>query len=80
MLISLDNVAQRYGVLPSVALQQGNTIDLLVLHTASKYNEWTQSDEYKNNKGHTTKELQKMLERTTLKNAKNTGQNKSVFG
>ena len=76
MLISLDNVAQRYGVLPSVALQQGNTIDLLVLHTASKYNEWTQTDEYKNNKGRTTKELQRMLE--GVNNAKNKRQDKSV--
>ena len=78
MLLSLDNVAQRYGVLPSVALRQGNTIDLLVLHTASKYNEWTQTDEYKNNKGRTTKELQKMLE--GVKRAKNKRQNKSVVG
>ena len=78
MLLSLDNVAQRYGVLPSVALRQGNTIDLLVLHTASKYNEWTQTDEYKNNKGHTTKALQRMLE--GVKRAENKRQNKSVVG
>ena len=78
MLLSLDNVAQRYGVLPSVALRQGNTIDLLVLHTASKYNEWTQTDEYKQNKGHTTKELQRMLE--GVNNAKNKRQDKSVVG
>ena len=78
MLLSLDNVAQRYGVLPSVALRQGNTIDLLVLHTASKYNEWTQTDEYKNNKGHTTKALQRMLE--GVNNAKNKRQDKSVVG
>lgn len=69
MLLSLDNVAQRYGVLPSVALEQGNTVDLLVLQTASKYAEWQQTDEYKHNKGHTTKALQEILERT--KNAKN---------
>jgi len=78
MLLSLDNVAQRYGVLPSVALRQGNTIDLLVLHTASKYNEWTQTDEYKQNKGHTTKELQRMLE--GVNSAENKRQDKSVVG
>ena len=61
MLISLDNVAQRYGVLPSVALKQGTTVDLLVLQTASKYAEWQNTDEYKKNKGHTTKELEKMI-------------------
>ena len=71
MLLSLDNVAQRYGVLPSVALKQGNTIDLLVLHTASEFAKWQQTDEYKNNKGHTTKELEQMIERTTLKSASN---------
>ena len=78
MLLSLDNVAQRYGVLPSVALRQGNTIDLLVLHTASKYNEWTQTDEYKQNKGHTTKALQDMLE--GVNSAENKRQDKSVVG
>ncbi len=62
MLISLDNVAQRYGVLPSVALKQGTTVDLLVLQTASKYADWQQTDEYKNNKGKTVKELQRMVD------------------
>ena len=62
MLVSLDNVAQRYGVLPSVALKQGTTVDLLVLQTASKYADWQQTDEYKNNKGKTVKELQRMVD------------------
>ena len=62
MLISLDNVAQRYGVLPSVALATGNTMDLLVLQTASKYAQWQGTDEYKNNKGKTVKELEQMIE------------------
>ena len=72
MLISLDNVAQRYGVLPSVALKQGNTLDLLVLQTASKYAEWQNTDEYKNNKGHTTKDLERMIK--GVNNAKDTRQ------
>ena len=71
MLISLDNVAQRYGVLPSVALKQGTTVDLLVLQTASKYAEWQQTDEYKNNKGKTVKELQRMVDGVS-----NNGKNK----
>ena len=62
MLVSLDNLASRYGVLPSVALTQGNTIDLMVLDVASKYERWTQTDEYKNNKGHTEKELLRILD------------------
>lgn len=68
MLVSLDNVASRYGILPSVALKQGNTIDLMVLDVASKYERYTQSDEYKKNKGHTEKQLLGMLE-----SAKNKG-------
>jgi hypothetical protein len=75
MLLSLDNVAQRYGVLPSVALREGTTVDLLVLQTASKYAEWKETDEYKNNKGHTTKALEKMLQ--GVNNAKNKRQDKS---
>tara|TARA_R110000772_G_scaffold128435_1_gene236091 strand:- start:120 stop:338 length:219 start_codon:yes stop_codon:yes gene_type:complete len=71
MLISLDNVAQRYGVLPSVALKQGTTVDLLVLQTASKYADWQQTDEYKNNKGKTVKELQRMVDGVS-----NNGKNK----
>jgi hypothetical protein len=68
MLLSLDNLAQRYGVLPSVALEQGNTLDLLVLHTSAKYAEWQQTDEYKNNRGHTTKSLQAMVDAVDGKN------------
>lgn len=68
MLLSLDNIAQRYGVLPSVALETGDTLDLLVLHTSAKYAEWQQTDEYKNNKGHTTKSLQAMLDNVNAKN------------
>ena len=71
MLISLDNVAQRYGVLPSVALRKGTTVDLLVLQTASKYADWQQTDEYKNNKGKTVKELQRMVDGVS-----NNGKNK----
>lgn len=63
MLVSLDNVASRYGILPSVALKQGNTIDLMVLDVASKYERYTQSDEYKKNKGYTQKQLLEMVER-----------------
>lgn len=62
MLISLDNVAQRYGVLPSVALATGDTLDLLVLQTANKFAQWQNTDEYKNNHGKTVTQLEKMLE------------------
>jgi hypothetical protein len=73
MLLSLDNVAQRYGVLPSVALREGTTVDLLVLQTASKYAEWKETPEYKNNKGHTTKALQRMVEGVNNASNKNKG-------
>ena len=67
MLVSLDNVASRYGILPSVALTQGNTIDLMVLDVASKYERWTQTDEYKQNKGYTEKQLLEMVQRAKNK-------------
>ncbi len=62
MLVSLDNVAQRYGVLPSVALRTGDTLDLMVLQTATRFAEYQDSDSYRANKGKSIKELERMIE------------------
>jgi len=75
MLVSLDNVAQRYGVLPSVALATGDTLDLLVLQTATRFSEYQNSDEYKNNHGKTVNELQRMLEGVKHGNTKERSNN-----
>mgnify|MGYP003652637814 CR=1 FL=1 len=39
-LITLDNLAHRYSCLPSEALTRGTTLDLLVLHTSARYQEF----------------------------------------
>lgn len=38
--MSLDNLAHRYGCLPSEALARATTFDLKVLHTANKFREY----------------------------------------
>lgn len=37
MMLSLDNLAHRYGLLPSEALARGNTLDLYVLDLGAKW-------------------------------------------
>lgn len=37
MLLSLDNLAKRYGLLPSEALGRATTFDLYVLDVSSKF-------------------------------------------
>jgi hypothetical protein len=37
MLLSLDNLAKRYGLLPSEALGRANTFDLYVLDVSTKF-------------------------------------------
>jgi len=41
-LISLDNLAHRYGCLPSEALARGTTLDLTVLHVSSQWLQFNQ--------------------------------------
>jgi len=37
MMLSLDNLAHRYGILPSEALERASTLDLRVLEVSSKW-------------------------------------------
>lgn len=37
MLLSLDNLAHRYGLLPSEALSRASTLDLMVLDLGAKW-------------------------------------------
>lgn len=37
MMVSLDNLAHRYGMLPSEALARATTLDLHILDVGSKY-------------------------------------------
>ena len=68
MMITLDNMADRYGILPSEALARANTMDLAVLDVSAKFSAYQQTDKYKKNKGRTDKELLRMIE--GVKNAK----------
>lgn len=40
MFLSLDNLASRYGLLPSEVLSRGTTIDLYVLDLSTKYQKY----------------------------------------
>ena len=71
MIISLDNISSRYGLLPSEALSRASTLDITVLDIASRYDIYRNSDEYKKNKGLTQKQMLAMMEK--VKNAKDEG-------
>lgn len=40
MMVSIDNLAHRYGLLPSEAIQRGTTFDLEVLDISSKFEQY----------------------------------------
>lgn len=44
-LITLDNLANRYSCLPSEALTRATTLDLLVMHTSARYQEYQSGGE-----------------------------------
>jgi hypothetical protein len=37
MMLSLDNLAHRYGILPTEALMRGSTLDLRVLDVSARW-------------------------------------------
>lgn len=61
MLITLDNMANRYSMLPSECLARANTLDLEVLDLSVKFSAYQQTDKYKQNKGYTEKQLLERL-------------------
>ncbi len=40
MMVSIDNLAHRYGLLPSEAIARGTTFDLEVLDISSKFEQY----------------------------------------
>jgi hypothetical protein len=50
MMLMLDLMAQRYGVLPSQVLKFGDTVDMITAITSLEYEAWKQK---KQSKGHT---------------------------
>jgi len=47
----LDFVAKRYGVLPSVVLESGSSIDYKVAHLAVQYENWSREAAERKAKG-----------------------------
>lgn len=64
MIVTLDNIAERYGILPSVALRDASTLDLEVIDISAKYIKWVQSDKYKQTAGHSEEYLLDMINRS----------------
>ena len=62
-MLTLDNMAERYSLLPSEVLARADTLDLEIIDISAKFSHYSQTDKYKENKGHTEKSLLKMLKR-----------------
>lgn len=65
MVVNLDRLASRYGVLPSRVLAEGNTLDLYVLDVALRHERY-QADVQAGARTptqHTREELQAMISR-----------------
>ncbi len=63
MILALDTLGERYGMLPSQVLGHASTIDLYVMDAALSYHEY-KSNKAQNKvdpKQYTTDELQNML-------------------
>lgn len=63
--LTLDQTAQRYGVLPSKLLKSGDSIDLLVAQIGIGYEAWQyQNPSVKNDHGFSQSELLDKINRT----------------
>lgn len=76
--LTVDFVAQRYGVLPSVLLKSGSSLDFKIADLAVRYQQWSNEAANRKSQGlpppipkKSTKELQAMLEAVRNKDAIN---------
>lgn len=60
-MLTLDNMAERYSLLPSEVLARADTLDLEIIDISAKFSHYKETDKYKDNRGHTEKSLLKML-------------------
>ena len=60
-MLTLDNMAERYSLLPSEVLARANTLDLEIIDVSGKFSHYSQTAKYKENKGLTEKSLLKMV-------------------
>jgi hypothetical protein len=64
MILTLDNLGERYGRLPSEVLAQGSTLDLYIMDAALTYRDYQQKKaDGKYTDVHTTNELQAILDK-----------------
>ncbi len=62
MILTLDNLGERYGKLPSEVLAQGSTLDIYIMDAALTYRDYAQKKaEGKYAAQHTTDELQQIM-------------------
>lgn len=61
-MLTVDNMAERYSMLPSEVLVRADTLDLEILDISAKFSHYKETDKYKDNHGHTEKGLLKMIE------------------
>ena len=72
MLLTIDNLANRYGILPSEALERGSTFDLHVLDLSSKWIRHQQDEsENSNSRSSSSKKLTKEQMFKMMEHAKN---------
>ena len=63
MMLTLDNMAERYSLLPSEILRRADTLDLEILDVSAKFSHYKETDKYKDNHGYTEKSLLAMIDR-----------------
>jgi len=51
MILSLDHLASRYGLLPTEVLSRASTFDLFVIDVSAKYNQWQMEEERRRSEG-----------------------------
>jgi hypothetical protein len=65
MILTLDTLGERYGLLPSEVLARGNTLDIMIMDTSLTYRDYQQRKaQGKVATDYTTEELQSMLNKT----------------
>ena len=67
MMMTLDFVAQRYGVLPSELLERGNSLDIIIADKAQSYMNELQKQAQAKSSGHSyTKPAPELSEKEML--------------
>lgn len=69
MLLTLDTLGERYGMLPSEVLVRGSTLDIYIMDAAISYHDYkSKRSQGQYAGGETQEELMAMLERAKKQN------------